>query len=207
MKNRLIFFFKLLIALFLVVTVSIVGFSAFKANSILRDAWITDPLLPINWSGYSQDFQIVAISEFEQKNLRASFSRITLQRYLKEERTNQLEWHLLGFITNLYCYFAVSDEEALEKFLKYSYLGSNITGFQDASKYYFDKPIKELDLSDSALLFAISIAPGRFNPFKSIEYAKKGRSLVLERLRHKGLSLEKINMALNKPISLANSKR
>jgi hypothetical protein len=204
MKSKVIKSLKIFVALMLVMIVSITSFAAYRASSILKKAWSTDPLLEVRWSNYSKDFQIVARSEFERQNIMASFSRITLQRYLNEERINQLEWHALGFITYLYSNLFVSEEEALSKFINYSYMGANINGFSNASRYYFDKPLNELDLAELALLFAISAAPARFNPFKNIEYAKKGRAIVLEHLRENGVSSDSINLALEKPISLAS---
>ena len=47
---------------------------------------------------------------------------------------------------------------------------------------YFDKSIKDLNYSESALLAALPKAPSKYNPYKYPEVAKFRRNLVLKNL-------------------------
>ena len=77
---------------------------------------------------------------------------------------------------------ALSKERILELYLNQIYLGSGAYGVAAASLEYFDKSIKELDYSESALLAALPKAPSRYNPYKDVNLAKFRRDLVLKNL-------------------------
>ncbi len=78
---------------------------------------------------------------------------------------------------------AYSKERILELYLNQIYLGQGTYGIAAASLEYFDKSIKELNYSDSALLAALPKAPSKYNPYKFPEVAKFRRNLVLENLK------------------------
>ena len=75
---------------------------------------------------------------------------------------------------------ALSKERILELYLNQIYLGSGAYGVAAASLEYFDKSIKELNYSESALLAALPKAPSRYNPYRDIKLAKFRRDLVLK---------------------------
>ena len=77
---------------------------------------------------------------------------------------------------------AYSKERILELYLNQIYLGQGTYGIAAASLEYFDKSIKELDYSDTALLAALPKAPSKYNPYKYPEIAKFRRNLVLQNL-------------------------
>ncbi len=78
---------------------------------------------------------------------------------------------------------AYSKERILELYLNQIYLGQGAYGIAAASLEYFDKPIKELDYVDAALLAALPKAPSKYNPYKFPKIAKFRRNLVLENLK------------------------
>jgi penicillin-binding protein 1A len=78
---------------------------------------------------------------------------------------------------------AYSKERILELYLNQIYLGSGTYGIAAASLEYFDKSVKELNYSESALLAALPKAPSKYNPFRFYEEAKSRRNLVLENLK------------------------
>ncbi len=55
-------------------------------------------------------------------------------------------------------------------------------GIQMASKIYFDKDVKDLDLSESATLVAMLQMPSGYNPVGNPENAKKGRNGVINQM-------------------------
>ena len=77
---------------------------------------------------------------------------------------------------------AYSKEKILELYLNQIYLGEGTYGIAAASLEYFDKSVKELNYSESALLAALPKAPSKYNPFRYYEVAKIRRNLVLQNL-------------------------
>ena len=77
---------------------------------------------------------------------------------------------------------ALSKERILELYLNQIYLGSGAYGVAAASLEYFDKSIKELNYSETALLAALPKAPSKYNPYRNNELAKFRRNLVLKNL-------------------------
>ena len=62
-------------------------------------------------------------------------------------------------------------------------MGQGAYGIAAASLEYFDKPIKELNYQEAALLAALPKAPSKYNPYKFPEVAKFRRNLVLLNLK------------------------
>ena len=77
---------------------------------------------------------------------------------------------------------AYTKERILELYLNQIYLGQGTYGIAAASLEYFDRSIKELDYSETALLAALPKAPSKYNPYKYPDVAKFRRNLVLENL-------------------------
>ena len=77
---------------------------------------------------------------------------------------------------------AYSKERILELYLNQIYLGQGTYGIAAASLEYFDKPIKELNYADAALLAALPKAPSKYNPYRFPEVSKFRRNLVLKNL-------------------------
>ncbi|HEY7470780.1 MAG TPA: PBP1A family penicillin-binding protein [Gemmatimonadota bacterium] len=80
-----------------------------------------------------------------------------------------------------------SKSEILEAYLNEIYLGqrgaSSIMGIEEASRHYFGKSVREIDLAQAAMLAGLIRDPGRYNPHRDPETAKARRDLVL-RLMH-----------------------
>ena len=75
-----------------------------------------------------------------------------------------------------------SKDEILEGYLNTINYGHGKYGIENASKFYFGKSAKELDLAEASLLAAIPKAPSVYSPFISLEKAKERQSLVLNNL-------------------------
>lgn len=87
----------------------------------------------------------------------------------------------------------LTKDEILETYLNEIYLGQNgsfrVHGYGSASRYYFNKPVDGLGLSECALLAAIVNNPRAYNPWRNAAAAKTRRDLVL----HKMLELKLIS--------------
>ena len=77
---------------------------------------------------------------------------------------------------------ALSKERILELYLNQIYLGEGSYGIASASLRYFDKPINELNYSESALLAALPKAPSKYNPYRNKKLATYRRNLVIRNL-------------------------
>ena len=77
---------------------------------------------------------------------------------------------------------AYTKERILELYLNQIYLGQGAYGIAAASLEYFDKSIKDLNYSETALLAALPKAPSKYNPYRYPEIAKFRRNLVLQNL-------------------------
>lgn len=79
-----------------------------------------------------------------------------------------------------------SKDDILQAYINEIYMGQNgvfqILGMGAASKHYMGKSIKDLNLSECALLAAIINSPGRYDPHRHPKAANARRNLVLQRL-------------------------
>jgi penicillin-binding protein 1B len=77
-----------------------------------------------------------------------------------------------------------SKAEILEAYLNEIYLGqrgaSSIMGIEEASRHYFGKSVREIDLAQAAMLAGLIRDPGSYNPHRHPETAKGRRDLVLK---------------------------
>ncbi len=103
---------------------------------------------------------------------------------------------------------ALSKERILELYLNQIYLGEGSYGIASASLRYFDKPIGELDYSESALLAALPKAPSKYNPYKNKELATYRRNLVIKNLYDNNyISQDKYSDLINSKINLKKRKK
>ena len=80
-----------------------------------------------------------------------------------------------------------SKEDLLLAYLNKVYLGLDLYGFEDASKFYFGKSAEDLSLSEAATLVGILPAPNSFNPVQNYEMALKKRDRVIYRMLTLGM--------------------
>lgn len=105
-----------------------------------------------------------------------------------------LEWHY-------------SKDEILEAYANEVYLGQDgnraIHGFGLASRFYFGRPLAELDLHQVALLVGIVRGPSYYDPRRRPERSRERRSLVLDVMVDQGLiSAEDAAIAKQKPLDV-----
>ena len=79
----------------------------------------------------------------------------------------------------------------------------NIRGVQKAAEYYFGKDVKDLNLSESALLAGVINAPNAYNPFVSLKKATARRNEVLYQLYNHGY-ISEAEYELEKTIKVEN---
>ena len=81
---------------------------------------------------------------------------------------------------------SMSKDEILEQYLNRVYLGNLAYGAEAASRTYFGKSVRDLDLAESALLAGLPQSPADYDPFTQIEAARSRQRTVLERMVDEG---------------------
>lgn len=75
-----------------------------------------------------------------------------------------------------------SKDEILEMYINKIYMGDGVYGIQTASKHFYGKALKELNIPQLALLAGIPNAPTSYNPYDNPEKSKERRDIVLYRM-------------------------
>lgn len=73
-------------------------------------------------------------------------------------------------------------EDILTLYLNEIYFGNGAYGIEAAAENYFEKNVKELTLSESALLAGLPQAPSRYSPYWNASAAKARQRYVIEQL-------------------------
>jgi penicillin-binding protein 1A len=81
---------------------------------------------------------------------------------------------------------ALSKQEILEIYLNSIYLGRSTWGVDLASRAYFGKPVKDIDLKEAAFLAGLTKGPAYFNPDKYLDRAQERLAYVLTRMKDDG---------------------
>ncbi len=100
-----------------------------------------------------------------------------------------------------------SKDEILEAYANEIYLGQDggraIHGFGLASRFYFNRPLRELDLPKMALLVTLVRGPSAYDPRRHPQRALKRRGLVLHIMQEQGLiSAELAEQAAAAPLGI-----
>lgn len=138
------------------------------------------------------------------------FSTITMQLarniFLTQEKTilRKLKEIMLALrIERTY-----TKDEILERYLNQVNFGQGRYGVATAARYYFNKNISDLTLSESALLIALPKSPEYLSPYRYPERAKARRDLVLKQmLKDHIITEDDYNKAINDPLNVIEHKK
>ncbi|MES9993539.1 MAG: penicillin-binding protein 1B [Candidatus Thiodiazotropha sp.] len=109
--------------------------------------------------------------------------------FLSAERTlwRKLNEIVMALILDL----RYDKDEILEAYANEIYLGQQggkaIHGFALASRFYFNRPLHELDLPRMALLVTLVRGPSAYDPRRNPQQAKKRRGLILQLMAAQGV--------------------
>ncbi len=81
-------------------------------------------------------------------------------------------------------------DQILEHYMNRIFFGHSMYGVEAASRTYFEKPSKDLTLSEAAMLAGIIRGPNLFSPFRSLEKATRERDRALDRMVDSGFITE-----------------
>jgi len=100
-----------------------------------------------------------------------------------------------------------SKQEILEMYANQVYMGHGRYGLEAASRFYFGKTARELDLPEAALLAGLIQRPEALSPFRDPERARRRRNHVLDRMVEEGfLDRAAAERAKRAPIRLAPAR-
>ncbi len=127
------------------------------------------------------------------KNSLLSDTRRTLNRKIKEA--------ILAIATE----FTYNKNQILELYLNYAPYGGTVYGIETAAETYFNKPAKNLDLAEAALLVGLPQSPTRYSPFgANPELALNRQREVLRRMQEDGyITKDQAEAAKNEKLNFA----
>lgn len=122
--------------------------------------------------------------------------------FLSHERTIQRK--LMELVYTLKLEMRYSKDEILSMYLNQIYLGHGSYGCEVASRTYFGKSVKELSLSESALLAGVIRLPEYYSPYHDKQRSIDRRNLVLQFMVEQGrISQEQRETARAEQVKLA----
>ena len=111
--------------------------------------------------------------------------------FLDFDKTWKRKWDEMWYTMRIEANY--SKDEILEGYLNTINYGHGKYGIENASKFYFNKSSKYLDLAEASMLSGIPKAPSIYSPIINFENAKKRQLIVLNALVSNGIisSIEK----------------
>lgn len=80
----------------------------------------------------------------------------------------------------------LSKHDILAMYVNEIYFGHGRYGVEEAARFYFGKPVSQVDIAEAAMLAAVVNAPSRFSPLRHPDRARKRRQYVLEQMHSRG---------------------
>lgn len=130
--------------------------------------------------------------------------------FLTPERTFKRKFHEL-FIT-LALEANYTKDEILEIYLNEIYLGqkgsASVNGVGEAAYFYFGKNVKDLTISECALIAGIIKSPNRLSPYRHADECRNRRNQVLETMHELGfINQPQLEKALQEPVETAGFEK
>lgn len=102
----------------------------------------------------------------------------------------------------------LTKKDILELYLNKVYFGHGAYGVEMASKVYFGKPVKNITLSEAALIAGLTKAPLTYSPYNDLTRAKVRQHIVLARMESEGyISRSEMDNAMQQPIYLSSARK
>ena len=145
------------------------------------------------------------ITNMKNKSMVEGASTITQQyaknMFLDFDKTWKRKWNEALYTLRIEGNY--SKDDILEGYLNTINYGHGKYGVENASKYYFGKSAKDLDLAEASLLTAIPKAPSNYDPINNFDEAKKRQLFILKNLqRNNVISKKEMNKAYKEDINI-----
>jgi penicillin-binding protein 1A len=108
--------------------------------------------------------------------------------FLSRERTlkRKIQEAMLAF----WLEYELTKDEILSAYLNRVYLGSGTFGVDAAARLYFEKPVEDINLRESATLAGLLKAPSRYSPKSNPSLSKQRTDIVLMAMKDAGYITE-----------------
>lgn len=123
-----------------------------------------------NQGGSTLTQQLVKQSIFSTKESDRTIDRKVKEMMLSEELNGQL-----------------SKRQILTLYINKVFMGSGVYGMQTASQFYFGKPLKQINVSQAALLAGMVQSPSYYEPYHHLSAATNRRNTVLDTMVENGV--------------------
>jgi penicillin-binding protein 1A len=124
-----------------------------------------------------------------------------------ETRTGTVIRKIQEWITAVQIEKTYTKREILEMYFNISWFGHSAYGIATASKVYFNKPVRDLSISDAGVLVALLKSAVIYDPFNKYDNAFNRRNLVLYNMTGEGfISREQYDRLKIEPIKLSYKK-
>lgn len=104
--------------------------------------------------------------------------------FLTRERTFKRKTQEIMFA--VWLELRMSKQEILETYLSRVYFGGGTVGIESGAQRFFNKPAKDLNTGEVALLVGLLKAPDRLNPLKNRELSARRTAVVLSAMHTQG---------------------
>ncbi len=146
---------------------------------------------------------------FKAGNIVQGASTITQQYarnlFLSFDKTWKRKWQEMWLTYELETHY--TKNEIIEGYLNTINYGHGNYGIANASKYYFNKNVNELDLAEVSILVGIPNSPSNYSPISNYKLSKERQLIVLKRMVKNGFITEKEkNDAYNKELTFYGKK-
>ena len=97
----------------------------------------------------------------------------------------------------------LSKNQILEIYMNQIFLGNRSYGFAAASEGYFGKPLKDISISEAAMLAGLPKAPSAYNPIINPKRARSRQLYIIERMQENGfITAEQAVTAKNEELKI-----
>ncbi len=125
--------------------------------------------------------------------------------FLSFDKTWKRKWDEMLYTMRIEANY--SKEEILEGYLNTINYGHGKYGIENASKYYFNKDAKDLDLAEATMLAGIPKSPSNYSPFVNFDLAKERQKVILDLMvKNEVISEEERNEALDEELVLVGKE-
>ena len=119
--------------------------------------------------------------------------------FLDFDKTWKRKWDEMWYTMKIEANY--SKDEILEGYLNTINYGHGMYGIENASKFYFNKSAKDLDLAEASILTGIPKSPANYSPIVNLDLAKKRQLTILELMvKNKVITEEEKNEAYNEEL-------
>lgn len=119
--------------------------------------------------------------------------------FLDFDKTWKRKWDEMWYTMKIEANY--SKDEILEGYLNTINYGHGMYGIENASKFYFNKSAKDLDLAEASILTGIPKSPANYSPIVNLDLAKKRQLTILELMvKNKVITEEEKNEAYNEDL-------